>query len=495
MDFSSRFSRRDFVRTAATTAGVTTLGGTLVACGSGSGTSGSSSSTITLNYWDYFVSQAPWVDNEIKLFEKAHPNIKIKKTTQLNSSYSNLYALAVKSKNAPDMAMIPGQPNFNVQVSDGWWLPLDKWANASWKAKFPAGTFHEGNNVFDGKLYSSPISGPAPWLQLYINNKVFRDAGLVNSDGSVMLPKTWDDVTHFAEVITKKSNGQVYGLSFGNSGGSQFQWYTHVFTLGAGAVGGGYTMDYRVGKYTYATDRNYADFTNLMKEWKTRGYFYPNAVSISDEVNRAFFERGKFGMTIGGVWNQVEWSQHNFTDYSLTTLVSPTETPKGYFPTSPGGILWAIPATTKHPEEAWLWFDWIYGVDAGKRWTQAYNEDLSVFPQNNDPSQIKFKPFAQYVGLANLAKPAPDPSIRNPQTAHVEVSVVKPGLDDVLAGYYTGQIKDLQSALSDLQARMQKAQDDAVKTAQQKGYKVSPNDYIFTDWDPTKPYVTKPAQG
>ncbi len=231
-----------------------------------------------------------------------------------------------------------------------------------------------------------------------------------------------------------------------------------------------------------------------MKEWKARGYFYPNVVSISDEVNRAFFERGKFGMTIGGVWNQAEWTTHNFTDYSLTTLISPTETPKAYFPTSPGGVLWSIPAQTKHPEEAWLWLDWLYSVDAGKRWTQVYNEDLSAFPQNNDPSKIKFKPFAQFVGLANLAMTAPDPSIRNPQTSHVEVDAVKPNLDDVLAGYFTGQIKDLQAALSDIQARMQKAQDDAVKTAQQKGYKVSPNDYIFTDWDPTKPYTTKSAQ-
>ncbi|GHO69882.1 sugar ABC transporter substrate-binding protein [Ktedonobacter sp. SOSP1-52] len=490
MDFSSRFSRRNFVKTAAATAGAATLGSALAACGS----SGGSSSTITLNYWDYFVSQAPWIDNEIKLFEKAHSGIKIKKTIQLSSSYANLYALAVKSHNTPDVAMIPGQPNFNIQVSQGWFMPVDKWANAAWKAKFPEGTFHEGNNVFNGKLYSAPISGAAPWLQLYISNKVFRDAGLVNSDGSVKIPRTWDDVTHAAETIVKKSGGSTYGLGFGNSGGSMFQWLTHVFTLGAGAVGGGYTMDYRVGKYTYSTDRNYYEFISLFKEWKNKGYVYPNAVSISDEVSRAYFERAKYGMTIGGVWNQAEWTTHNFTDYSLTTLLCPTETPKGYFPTSPGGTLWAIPAQTKHPEEAWAWFDWLYSVDAGKRWTQQFNEDLSAFPQNNDSSKIKFKPFAQFVGLSKFALPAPDPSISNPQTAHVEVQTVKPNLDDVIAGYYTGQLQDLHAALSDIEGRMQKAQDDAVKVAQQKGFKVSPDDYKFTDWDPTKPYITKPAQ-
>ena len=52
---------------------------------------------------------------------------------------------------------------------------------------------------------------------------------------------------------------------------------------------------------------------------------------------RAFFERGKFGMTVGGVWNQPEWTQHKFTDYSLVTLPSPTATPKGYYYADPVG--------------------------------------------------------------------------------------------------------------------------------------------------------------
>ncbi len=341
MDFSSRFSRRSFVKTAVTTAEATALGSVLAACGSASGAGGASSKTVTLTYWDWWVSQTPWVNNEIKLFQQAHPNITIKKTT---------------------------------------------------KARFPEGALHEGTNMYNGKLYSAPFTGNAPWLQLYINNKVFRDAGLVNSDGSVKIPKTWDDVTHFAETITQKGAGNTYGLGFGESGGSVLQFWLHVFILGAGSPGGAYDKDLRVGKYTYGTDRNYTDFLTLFKEWKTKGYFYPNSMSISDEVARAYFERGKFGMTVGGVWNQPEWTQHNFTDYSLTTLISPTETPKGYFPVSPGasgnGVFVGISSQTKHPDEAWAWFDWLFSLDAGKRWTQVYNEDLSIFPQVNDPSQI-----------------------------------------------------------------------------------------------------------
>ncbi|GCE24868.1 hypothetical protein KDA_03520 [Dictyobacter alpinus] len=488
-DFA-RMNRRSFLQTAATTAGAATLGSALAACGATS-PAGTSGSTVTLKYWDWFVTQAPWVDNEIKLFQQAHPGIKVKKTTQASNTFDNLYALAVKSGNQPDVSMIAQKPNLNIQVDQGWLLPVDKWANSSWRSKFPEGTFHEGSNIFKGKLYSAPLSGTAPWLQLYINNDVFKKAGLVNADGSVMVPKTWDDVTHAAETITKKSGGGTYGLGFGNSSFGLLVWWMHTFILAAGSPGGAYGMDLRTGKYTYATDRNYTDFLNLFKEWKTKGYFYPNSMSLTDEVARAYFERGKFGMTVGGVWNQPEWTQHKFTDYTLTTLIGPETTPKGYFPSMPGGTFVAISAKTKHPDEAWAWMNWIYSPEAGKRWV-GMGQDLSVFQQNNDPALVTFKPFAQYVATSKLALAAPDVSVRNPQTSNVLVQGVKPDLGDVMAGYYTGQISNLQGALSDLQGRMQKAQDDAVKQAQSKGFKVSPNDYAFPDWDLTKPYITKP---
>ena len=492
---SGRMNRRRFMQAAATTASAALFADVLAACnvpGTVSSSS-SSSSTVTINYWDWFVSQAPWVDGEIKLFQQAHPNIKIKKTTQGNNTYANLFSLAAKGNNPPDVFMIAQTPSLNDQVAQNWLLPVDKWANDSWKSKFPAGTFHEGNNVFNGKTYSAPLGGSAPWVQLYVNHQVFKDAGLTNSDGSPMIPKTWDDVTHAAEQIMKKSNGQVYGLGFGNGSFNLIPWWLELFIRGAGVPGGAYGMDNRVGKYTYGTDRNYQDWISLFLDWKKRGYFYPNSMSITDEVSRAYFERGKFGMTVGGVWNQPEWTDHKFTEYSLNTLISPQEQPKGYFYKSPGGTFIAISSKTKHPDEAWAWFDWIYSPDAGKRWV-ALGEDLSAFQQNNDPALVKFKPFAQYVATSSdkYILNGPDVSVRNPQTSQVIVDAVKPDIGDVLAGLYTGQLKDVHAALSDLQGRMQKAQDDGVSKAKAKGVNVSADDYTFSDWDITQPYTTKP---
>ncbi|HTI15401.1 MAG TPA: substrate-binding domain-containing protein [Dictyobacter sp.] len=484
-----RMNRRQFVKTTASTIGAATLlGGSLAACG---GTT--SSSTTTINYWDFWVSQAPWVDNEIKLFQQANPKITIKKTTRVTDTYANLISLGMKSNNAPDVFMQPNTPTLNEQVSNGWLLPVDKWATDTWRAQFPDNTFYEGSNIFNNKLYSGPFSGsPGYFFQLYINNAVFRQAGLTNPDGTIKLPKTWDDVTTMSETITQKSNGSTYGLGFGNGQNFILAWWIEVFVRGAGAVGGAFQQDLRTGKWTYGTDRNYMDFIQLLLEWKQRGYIYPNSMSISDEEARAFFERGKFGMTVGGVWNQAEWTQHNFTDYSLVILPSPATQLQGYYYKSGGGSLFMISAKTKHPDEAWAWYSWLYSPAAGKRWVQMA-EDVSVFPQDNNPSFVKSKPFAQYIAANNMTLPGPSAALRNPLTSHVIQQTISPDINDVIAGIYTGQLKDIQSALTELAGRYQGALDKGIQQAQQQGYKVSLNDYIFSDWDPTKPYTMKPA--
>ncbi len=480
----SSMNRRRFLQTTAATASTATLGGMLAACGS---SSSSSSAKVTLAYWDWWVTQAPWVDGEIALFQKAHPNITIKKTTQGNSTYDTLLPLSFKSKRSPDVFMIPAHPAIGDQITQGWLRPVD---DNQWKQQFPKGSFLEGSNMLNGKTFSAPLTGSAPWVQLYINNEVFRQAGLKNADGSIKVPRTWDDVTNAADAITKKSNGSVYGLGFGAGGWNLLPLWVEVFVRGAGSPGGGYDKDLRVGKYTYGSDRNYADFVALLLEWKKRGYFYPDSVSISDETARAFFERGKFGMTVGGVWNQAEWTAHQFTDYTLTTLVGPEAKPKGYFYNSGGGVFAGISKQTKYPDEALAWFKWLYSPEAGRRYVEK-GIDVSVYPQNNNAKNVKFPPFAQYVATSTLSIAGPNPKARNPQVAQADafVKAVKPDLGDTLTGAYTGQVTNVPQALASLEARSQAALEDAVKQAQQKGAKVSLQDYIFSDWDLTRPYT------
>ncbi len=479
----ARLNRRRFLEASAAIAGTASFGGILDACSSAST---SSSSKVTITYWDWWVSQAPWVDGEIALFQKANPDITVKKTTQGSNTYNNLLPLTFKSNRSPDVFMIPPTPPFGDEVTQGWLKPID---DLNWRNQFPKGSFVEGVNLLKGQTYSAPLTGFAPWLQLYVNNDVFKQAGLTNVDGSIQLPQTWDDVTKAAEAITKKSNGNVYGLGFGNGSFNLLPWWLEVFVRAAGSPGGAYDKDLRVGKYTYGSDRNYADFVALLLDWKKRGYFYPNSISIADETARAFFERGKFGMTVGGVWNQAEWASHNFTNYSLVTLIAPETQRKGYFYHSGATNFVGISKQTKHADAALAWFKWLYSPEAGKRFVED-GIDVSIYQQNNNPKNVKSAAFGQYVATTPLSISGPDPKLRNPQVAQSDAFIqpIKPDMGDTLTGAYTGQVTDVPQALSNVAEKMQEALNTAIKQAQQKGYKVSASDYVFPDWDITKPY-------
>lgn len=481
-------SRRDFLRGGAALAGAASMGGVLPSLSRGRRTS-RGKAAVTVDHWDWWVSQSPWVENEIKLFEKANPDIKVKRTVNATATYAQLFSLAERSGNVPDTFMIDTTTlTLNDQIAKGWLQPLNKWTSESWIHQFPAYSFADGNNLTGGKLYSAPFSGNAPSFQLFVNTKVFKEAGLTDKSGDVKLPRTWDDVTHAAETIVKKSNGTTYGLGFGNSSFDILPWWTDVFVRAAGTPGGSSGQDLRTGKFTFGSDRNYLDLFQLILEWKNKGYFYPDSVSISDEIARAYFSRGRFGMTVGGVWNQPEWTGDQFTDYVPVTLIGPEEKRKGYFYSAPGGFLLGISSKSKLSDEAWEWFKWWNSPAAGKRWTQKFHEDMSVFTQNDKASEIHFKPFADYVSLAGLEIPGPQPGVKNPNEAFVAVQPVTPNFGTTTTGIYTGQIKDIQSAFSDLDGKMTAALSTALQQANQQGYKVSIDDYVFPDWDPTKPY-------
>ena len=72
----------------------------------------------------------------------------------------------------------------------------------------------------DGKIYGVPTGAYAQGF--YINKKLFREAGLVNEDGSVMVPSTYEEVAQFAQTIKEKTG--VAGIvlpTTNNAGGWQ----------------------------------------------------------------------------------------------------------------------------------------------------------------------------------------------------------------------------------------------------------------------------------
>lgn len=73
----------------------------------------------------------------------------------------------------------------------------------------------------DGKLYSVPQD--AYIMGLYINLNMFEKAGLLNSDGTPKIPKTWDELGQMAGEIKKKTGEAGFTLpTMQNCGGWHF---------------------------------------------------------------------------------------------------------------------------------------------------------------------------------------------------------------------------------------------------------------------------------
>ncbi len=472
--------------------GLAALGipGLLSACSpSGGGGTTASGGAVKLTHWDWFVSQEPWVKDEIARFATANPGITVERTLNQFDQFSNLISLAQRSKTLPDTYMVPYNPNLQTQVANGWLTPLNEYVDDAWVRSFPAYSFVEGNNVFDGKVYSAPVTKAGANYQLYINNAVFADAGLVDSDGAPRIPRTWDEVTEFATTITRKGNGSVYGLGMGNSTGSILTAWLDTFVLAAGTPGGFRGQDYRTGTYTFGSDRSYADVIALFTQWWDAGLLHPSSLSVTDEIARANFAQGQFGMTVAGSYAITPWTTAGFTDFSVTTLIGPEEERQGYFYASPGGRQLGVSADSKHPAEATAWLSWWASKEAGARMTQKYAIDLSVYPENNDPDKIESPQFALYASLADLVRLAPSPAVRNPAAAAVAGISVTPSIGDVMVGTLTGQISDVREALTTLGDQSDAALDQAIADAVAAGADVSRGDYVFEDWDITQDYA------
>jgi len=69
----------------------------------------------------------------------------------------------------------------------------------------------------DGKLYSFPLG--AYLMSLTINKDLFKQAGLVNADGSVKIPSTYQEVAEYAKIIKEKTGVAGFALATTNNCG------------------------------------------------------------------------------------------------------------------------------------------------------------------------------------------------------------------------------------------------------------------------------------
>ena len=275
-------------------AGVMALG--LAACSgtkTDSADSGSASGgQVTVEMWDYLSGETAndSINASIAEFEKANPDIKVKRTTFAFADLSKSILQGSVGGQVPDVAVVDVVDNQNF-ASLGMLKDLSN--DGINKSDFFEGPW--SSVVYEGKTYGIPLNSNN--LALYYNKQMLKDAG-------VEVPTDWASLKDVAKKTTK---GDVKGLAISavKSESATFQILPFVWQTG------GDLKDYATsGATALAYLRGLIDDGSMSE-----------AVSnYTQEDARTQFITGKSAMMINGPWELSTLAKDAQFDWDVAPL-------------------------------------------------------------------------------------------------------------------------------------------------------------------------------
>jgi ABC-type glycerol-3-phosphate transport system substrate-binding protein len=454
----------------------------------------SAQESVTIKIWSNMVSQAPSLEKEFALFMAENPDINIEYTPLVGAEYNQQIALAFRSGNSPDIfgTVVGESPeDFRNAVLDGKWAtPLNAWATPEWQSQFPKGAFAEGVNMFDGQIYSAPWGGNAECcFFMFINVQAFKDAGLVDAQGEVLVPTTWAQQREYAQKILETSGGKMYGIGFGAKQGE--------FALSAPASGialSGINCDYYSRCFDWQSgsyERTSAPWIEWMNHWidmKDDGTLYPQSGAIDDEQARVLFGEGEFAMYYGGVWSPGSWASTNpdfeeNVDYIAVMPPTLTGNLDSFVHVGGADTAFAISSQSKNQEAAWRVFEFMHSLDSAKRWA-SYGEGLRVYPETAQSMSGVAADLAQ-LGIDKV-KVSPNFASLRPQVGLVKEDAVPKNHAYYVLSAFNGQLtkEDVPAAMAQLEQDLNAELDRAIEAAKAGGTEITREDFTFPDWTP-----------
>ena len=275
-------------------AGVMALG--LAACSgtkTDSADSGSASGgQVTVEMWDYLSGETAndSINAAIAEFEKANPDIKVKRTTFAFADLSKSILQGSVGGQVPDVAVVDVVDNQNF-ASLGMLKDLSN--DGINKSDFFEGPW--SSVVYEGKTYGIPLNSNN--LALYYNKQMLKDAG-------VEVPTDWASLK---EVAKKTTKGDVKGIAISavKSESATFQVLPFVWQTG------GDLKDYATsGATALAYLRGLIDDGSMSEA----------VTNYTQEDARTQIITGKSAMMINGPWELATLTKNAQFDWDVAPL-------------------------------------------------------------------------------------------------------------------------------------------------------------------------------
>jgi multiple sugar transport system substrate-binding protein len=372
----------------------------------------------------------------INKFNATNPDIHVSVTTVEWPGYDQLNA-QFAAGDPPDLVTIHESVLSDYQ-SKALILPLDDLLKTAGVTTDQFTDAARQGATKDGKFYGMPID---TWTMLFhVNMDLFKQAGLVNADGTPMFPKSADELVAQAEQFKAKT-GKPYLIQYFSNETALFMrnFYTYLFQQNSD-----FFADPKHVKLTTPEAKRVVEMFKTLydKNLTTKALDYSGAINA--------FLAGEGGVHMNGTWV--------VGDYDAQAKKPGTALNKGGYEVYPypqlfggahaqyaDGHTWAVSAKQRTPEQTAAIAKFLrFYFDNDFEWSRTGH--LPSVQAVIDSDKFKALPHrSTYLAVAKLGRPLPPQVLR--QFAIQDV------IGEELVAGISGQ-KSVDAALSDAEKRV-----------------------------------------
>lgn len=400
-----------------------------------SGSNDDPKADTTLTFWHGWSapSEVKAIEENVKRFEAAHKNIKVKIVKNMTDDKIN-QALRAGGSNAPDVVSSFSTDSVGKFCDSGAFVDLKTYLE---KSKIdPAKVFHKpllDYTRFDGNQCALPLLNDA--YGLYYNKDAFKKAGITAP------PKTWSEFTEVAKKLTQPKGDSYQQLGF-------MPTY-HGYETSVSHYASQWSPTYfdADGKSNLAKDPAFANMMTYQKGLIDQlGGFqklekYRN--TFGDEWGAEHpFHLGKVAMQLDGEW-RLGMAKDAKVKFEIGTAPMPVaddqvaDYGKGYL----AGTIMGIASTSEKKNAAWELVKYMTTDTAA---VVAFANGIRNVPSTIealDSPDLKFDPaFKTFIDIAKHPK-------SNTTPAQVDGGAYQVTFQDLAYRYEAGKVKDLKAGL------------------------------------------------